>query len=272
MKLSVAKMNHRRIIIGDIHGHYDGLMVLLEAIALGTDDMVYFLGDLIDRGPKSSQVVEFVGSSPYQCIRGNHEQMMMQALADKDGKQGAWQAWLYSGGYETVESYRDTKIMPHDDLEWMRSLPLYIDLGDVWLVHAGVHPELPIQEQTHHEFCWIREQFHSIEKPYFPDKLIIIGHTITLTFDDVSPGELVRGEGWLDIDTSAYHPRSGWLTGLDIDKKIVYQVNVNDLKTRKTPLEELVKPYKPNQKLRQKIQHGLSAKKNNQEKLKLKNF
>ncbi|NES08396.1 MAG: serine/threonine protein phosphatase, partial [Okeania sp. SIO2F4] len=56
-------MNTRRIIIGDIHGYYDGLMALLEAIAPGRDDMVYFLGDLIDRGPKSSQVVEFVRNS-----------------------------------------------------------------------------------------------------------------------------------------------------------------------------------------------------------------
>ena len=66
-------MKSKRIIIGDIHGHYDGLMTLLEAIAPGRNDMVYFLGDLIDRGPKSSQVVEFVKNSPYQCILGNHE-------------------------------------------------------------------------------------------------------------------------------------------------------------------------------------------------------
>lgn len=63
-------MNNKRIIIGDIHGHYDGLMTLLEAIAPGRNDMVYFLGDLIDRGPKSSQVVEFVKKQPLSVYLG----------------------------------------------------------------------------------------------------------------------------------------------------------------------------------------------------------
>lgn len=253
-------MKQRRIIIGDLHGHYDGLMALLELIAPGKKDMVYFLGDLIDRGPKSSQVVDFVRNSHYKCILGNHEQMMIEALLDKDGKNGAWHAWFYSGGSKTVESYRETEIMPYDDLEWMRSLPLYLDLGDVWLVHAGVNPKLPIQKQTYNECCWIRQEFHSIKAPYFPDKLMIIGHTITLTFDEVEPGELVCGEGWLDIDTSGYHPHSGWLTGLDVDNNLVYQVNVNDDQARIRHLDEVIKPYKPRQKkFREKIQYHLSS-------------
>lgn len=242
-------MNNRRIVIGDIHGHYDALMALLEAIAPGQDDMVYFLGDLIDRGPKSSQVVEFVRKSPYQCILGNHEQMMIQALSNTANRREVWQGWYHSGGLETVESYRDTGIMPYDDLKWMQSLPLYLDLGDIWLVHAGINPKLPIKMQASQECCWIRDKFHSMEKPYFSDKLIIVGHTITFTFDDVEPGELVSGEGWLDIDTSAYHPRSGWLTGLDVDNNIIYQVNVKNSQIRKVPLEELVKPYKARRKL-----------------------
>ncbi|NET43080.1 metallophosphoesterase family protein [Okeania sp. SIO2B3] len=263
-------MKQRRIIIGDVHGHYDGLMILLEAIAPGKDEKVYFLGDLIDRGPKSSQVIEFVRNNSYQCLLGNHEQMMIQALSDKGGKKGAWEAWFYSGGNETVESYRDTGIMPYEDVEWIRSLPLYLDLGDIWLVHAGVNPELPIQKQTYHEYCWIRKEFHSIEKPYFSNKLMIIGHTITFTFNNVEPGELVCGAGWLDIDTSAYHPRSGWLTGLDVDNNIVYQVNVNNNEIRKMALEELVKPYTPKPTLKEIMQERLLAKKKYKEKLKVK--
>ena len=133
--------------------------------------------------------------------------------------------------------------MPYDDLEWIKSLPLYLDLGDVWLVHAGVKPETPLKEQTINEFCWIRKDFHHIEKPFFKDKLIITGHTITFTFEGVEPGELVRGKGWLDIDTSAYHHKSGWLTALDIDNKLAYQVNVFDNLKRQVPLEEIVKEY-----------------------------
>jgi serine/threonine protein phosphatase 1 len=67
----------RRIIIGDVHGHYDGLMLLLDSIEPTTDDQIYFLGDLIDRGPKSAQVVDFVRENNYGCVLGNHEQMAL---------------------------------------------------------------------------------------------------------------------------------------------------------------------------------------------------
>jgi len=237
-------VEHRRIVIGDVHGHYDGLMLLLEALAPSSDDRVYLLGDLIDRGPKSAQVLDFVQQSPYQTLLGNHEQLMLDALSPSVDLR-AWQSWLYSGGDATVASYRDTGMMPYKHLEWLRSLPTYLDLGDIWLVHAGVHPTMPISEQSIEQLCWIRKEFHTIPKPYFPDKLIITGHTITFTFEGVRPGELVRGQGWLDIDTGAYHPKSGWLTGFDLSYRRVYQVNVFNNQVRILPFDEVVRQLKP---------------------------
>jgi serine/threonine protein phosphatase 1 len=118
-------------------------------------------------------------------------------------------------------------------------------LGDIWLTHAGVDPSKSVTEQTADQLCWIREEFHSIEKPYFPDKLIIIGHTITFTLPGVSPGKLAQGQGWLDIDTGAYHPRSGWLTALDVTNNLVYQVNIFKNYIRALPLEEAVITVNP---------------------------
>lgn len=233
-------MSKRRIVIGDIHGHYKGMMALLDKLALNSDDEVYFLGDLIDRGPKGAQVVEFVKNSPYKCLMGNHEQLMLDAMPEVGKNQQAWQAWLYSGGQSTIASYQEAEIIPRDHLQWMRSLPLFLDLGDTWLVHAGVNPKRSIQEQTVSDFCWIRKEFHSIPKPYFPKKQIIIGHTITFTFDGVEPGNIVQGQGWLGIDTGVYHARSGWLTALELDTNTVYQVNALHPKFRVLPLEEIV--------------------------------
>ncbi|MEG5042810.1 metallophosphoesterase family protein [Microcoleus sp. B3-A4] len=238
-------MEHRRIVIGDVHGHYDGLMTLLEALAPSSNDRVYFLGDLIDRGPKSAQVLDFVQQSPYQTLLGNHEQLMLEALSGTPMDMRAWQSWLYSGGDATVASYRDTGMMPYKHLEWLRSLPTHRDLGDIWLVHAGVDPHLSIEEQSIEQLCWIRREFHTMSKPYFPNKLIITGHTITFTFHGVRPGELVRGEGWLDIDTGAYHPKSGWLTGFDLSYRRVYQVNVFNNQVRILPFDEVVRQLKP---------------------------
>ena len=241
-------VNGRRIFIGDVHGHYDGLMELLEAIALGNDDKLYFLGDLIDRGPKSADVVEFVRSNGHTSLLGNHENLMLDALLDNGVHPPALQAWLYSGGQSTVSSYKSVDLLlEHRD--WARTLPTHLDLGDIWLAHAGVHPGLPVSEQTTQEFCWIREQFHSISKPYFEDKTIITGHTITFTLPGVKPGELAQGTGWLDIDTGAYHPKSGWLTGVDMDNRYVYQVNVFNQSKRQMPLEDAVSVIDPSKVL-----------------------
>ncbi|MDJ1184612.1 metallophosphoesterase family protein [Roseofilum casamattae] len=234
----------RRIFIGDIHGHYEGLMHLLEAIAPGESDRIYFLGDLIDRGPQSAQVVNFVSQSNYPCIRGNHEQLLIDSFPDGKINYPALQGWLYSGGQATLSSYEDAnKLLDH--LQWILELPLYQDLGDVWLVHAGVHPDFSIDEQGEYEFCWIRDEFHSIPQPYFPDKTIIVGHTITFTFPGVSPGQVAGGHGWLGIDTGAYHRRSGWLTGLDWTNQQVHQVNVYEKTERTFPLAESITFVQP---------------------------
>lgn len=242
----MSKLDPRRIIIGDVHGHYDGLMSLLDRIAPGEADQVYFLGDLIDRGPQSAEVVQFVKNSPYQSLLGNHEYLLLEAFPNGQVYMPALQAWLQSGGRTTVSSYGEIEFLLKD-IEWIRTLPTHLDLGDIWLVHAGVHPGLPIEEQSYQEFCWIRDEFHSSAYPYFPNKLIITGHTITFTFPGVTPGTIVSGKGWLGIDTGAYHPRSGWLTGLDITNRQVYQANVYTSQVRVLPLEEAMIQIEPKQ-------------------------
>ncbi len=236
-------MTKRQILIGDVHGHYDALKVLLEAVAPGQQDQVYFLGDLIDRGPKSSQVIELVMQNNYSCILGNHEDMLLAVLDKESTSEAALQAWLYSGGYATIASYGEEGI-PKEHIEWLRTLPSYLDLGEIWLVHAGVNPNLPLEQQSSEQFCWIREEFHRTTQPYFPDKLIITGHTITFTLPGVSPGKIASGPGWLDIDTGAYHRKSGWLTALDFTHKLVYQVRVEQQEVRLVPLEESVAQVK----------------------------
>ncbi|WP_071189344.1 metallophosphoesterase family protein [Trichormus sp. NMC-1] len=240
----MSEISPRRIIIGDVHGYYQGLMTLLAGIAPTSTDQVYFLGDLIDRGPQSSQVVDFVKQNNYSCLLGNHEQMLLSVLGNKYTSNQTMHAWLYSGGQATINSYQAAQI-PQEHIDWFQSLPIYLDLGDVWLTHAGVDPDKSVSEQTADDLCWIRDEFHSLQQPYFQDKLIIVGHTITFSLPGVAPGQLAQGKGWLDIDTGAYHPRSGWLTGLDITNKLVYQANVFNHCVRTLPLEKAVAIVEP---------------------------
>ena len=233
----------RRIFIGDVHGHYDGLISLLEGASPNSEDQIYFVGDLIDRGPQSAQVVDFVRQEGYPCVLGNHEQLLLNAFSQERLNGHALHSWLYSGGQATLTSYDSDRDLLHEHLDWLRSLPIYLDLGDIWLVHAGVNPALRVSEQTADECCWIRDIFHGEPNPYFPEKLIITGHTITFTFPDISPGQIVEGPGWLDIDTGAYHPKSGWLTGLDITNELVYQFNVFESAHRMRSLREACSPF-----------------------------
>ena len=230
-------MNQRRIVIGDVHGHYQTLVKLLEAIAPESDAQVYFLGDLIDRGPESAQVVELAIENNYHCLRGNHEEMLLMAIGKGNFEEDIFLAWLKAGGEATISSYKQNIPLTH--LDWLETLPLYLDLGDVFLVHAGLDPDFPLQEQSSAQFCWIRNKFHNSIKPYFQNKLIITGHTMTFTFPGAKAGQLVRGKGWLDIDTGLYHPQGGWLTAVDLSNHQVYQVNFDSTQMRQVPLEEV---------------------------------
>ena len=229
---------NRRIVIGDVHGHYDTLVALLDSVSPRSSDRVYFLGDLIDRGPKSAQVVELVMRNQFECLRGNHEEMLLDVVGTGEVSVELYQSWLYSGGHATVESY-DSKI-PQEHIDWIKNLPLYADLGDYWLVHAGVDPNVPITQQSADQFCWIREDFHTSDRAYFPDKLIITGHTITFTLPGVKPGQIAAGKGWLDIETGAYHRNSGWMTAIDLDGHKVYQANTFDGRIRIMPLRKAI--------------------------------
>lgn len=226
----------RRLFIGDIHGHYDALMKLVAMMALTQTDTLHFVGDLIDRGPKSAQVVEFVRQGNYPCVLGNHEHLLLNAFPDENPHLAAFQGWLHSGGQPTLTSYASTEALL-EDVEWLKTLPLYLDLGDVFLVHAGLDPRKPLSQQNQMDFCWIRDVFHRHPTPALAGKCIITGHTITFTLPGVSPGKIAQGPGWMDIDTGVYHPKSGWLTAVDIDHELVYQVNALTQAKRMTTLE-----------------------------------
>jgi serine/threonine protein phosphatase 1 len=228
----------RQIAIGDVHGHYEGLRRLVDLCKLRPDDRLYFLGDLIDRGPQSNKVVKWVRENRFPCLMGNHEIMLLSSFNNGNIDEIAARHWMAAGGRETLESYGSSGV-PQIDIDWLSGLPSYMDLGGVWLVHAGVDPGLPLEKQDNEQFCWVREDFFKSDFRFFPDKTIVVGHTITFTLPGVSSGTLAQGPGWLAIETGAYHHKSGWMTALDMTNEFVYQVNVFSGKTRKKPLEEI---------------------------------
>jgi serine/threonine protein phosphatase 1 len=179
--------------------------------------------------------------------------MLLESFVDDGIHIPAMQRWINNGGDSTIASYENSFEALRADLEWIENLPLYIDLGNVWLVHAGLNPNLTVDCQTQEECCWSRGIFHQTRSPYFADKQIIVGHTMTFTFPQVSPGQLVEGPGWSNIDTGAYDDRSGWLTALDWDNQMVYQVNVFAPDKRVLPYADLAVPVQVNRRRSSKV-------------------
>ncbi len=211
-------------VIGDIHGRADLLQTLLDElphIASGPYQVV-FLGDLIDRGPESSGVVDIVigtiktlpGS---KLVMGNHESILLEFLDDPIPRPLAFDRWLFEhGGAATVSSYgiEPTAATPEtlrrqlraDHIEFFRQAERFVEMDNHILVHAGLRPGIPLAQQSHYDLMWIREPFLNYTFPF--EKLVIHGHTIT-------PWQLPQHlENRIAIDTGAY--ASGVLTAAHI--------------------------------------------------------
>ncbi|SFV62131.1 serine/threonine protein phosphatase [hydrothermal vent metagenome] len=152
----------KHYIIGDIHGEYQTLLALLAK--LPKDAKLIFVGDLIDRGLHSREIIEYIRANKHQVVRGNHEQFMIEdgqklidnLLADKEVTMT--NTWVFAGGIETILSYdllekhediykfvknMDGIAQLQDDIEWMKSLPLYIKMDDpllmlLFLIYMGI--------------------------------------------------------------------------------------------------------------------------------------
>jgi serine/threonine protein phosphatase 1 len=184
--------------VPDLHGRFDLLEAALAAIsdhAHGPARIV-FLGDYVDRGPQSREVVARLMEGPsagseWLCLAGNHEALMVAALTHA----GHVQAWLEAGGETTLGSYerggrgwRET-IVAHG--HWLAALPtLEVDAHRVY-VHAGVDPAVPLDRQTRETLLWVRHARN--QDVTLPGRHIVHGHVPA----DDGPGVL-RGRSALD--------------------------------------------------------------------------
>ncbi len=172
--------------IGDIHGCFAELQSLIQhcETAFRSGERTYiFLGDYVDRGARSREVVGFLRAMSEQarrfvCLRGNHEELLVLA-ARLDRSDQDLMTWWANGGEQTLDSYgvNDPADIPADDLEWLKRLPLkHQECGRTY-VHAGIRPGIPIEQQSNRDLLWIREPF--LSSPLNHGSLIVHGHTPT---------------------------------------------------------------------------------------------
>ncbi len=187
--------------IGDVHGCLASLKNLLERIELDRaarpekKSTIVFLGDLIDRGPSSREVLEFLMSykpdwTNIIFLMGNHEEVMIEVL---DGDISAMRSWFEFGGKACARSYGvdnfgQLHINPdHIMMALQRSVPKEhirfisgfrdaFSFGDYLFVHAGIRPKIPIKDQSPHDMRWIRSRFLEYKKPH--PVMVVHGHTV----------------------------------------------------------------------------------------------
>lgn len=221
--------------VGDIHGRYDLLKDLLAQVlvdaqgrAAGRRPVLVLLGDYVDRGPQSAEVVEALTwlqgrrDLEIHVLKGNHEQALLEFLDDPE--RGG--PWLGFGGAETLASYgvavpsgpqelvaaRDALLarMPAAHLRRLQSLETLLVIGDYAFVHAGVRPGVALSAQVEEDLLWIRRDFLQSDGPF--GKIIVHGHT----WRDERPEVLEHRMG---VDTGAYS--TGVLTALRLEDDAV---------------------------------------------------
>ena len=180
----------RVYVIGDIHGCVEEPRLLLEFLereeGLNDNDVVIFLGDYIDRGPASNEVIDLMLGFHMRFpntrfLKGNHEDMLLDFLG-YGGQLGS--AFLYNGGLETIQSYgisvfappqEIVEAMPKNHFKFYCELESMILVDNYICVHAGLNPLRDLYEQSEADIFWIREEFINNIHPF--ERTIVFGHT-----------------------------------------------------------------------------------------------
>lgn len=216
--------------VGDIHGCYDLYQrmerrIFEDGAAFPGEKWIILLGDYVDRGPRSADVLDAIILPPPPgfrrfCLAGNHEELMLSYLSAPNPNH----LWLGLGGRETLRSYglddeagRRAPMeallashVPSEHVQFLRTAPSLVAIPGFVFVHAGLRPGVPLEQQSDEDLLWIRphESFPS------PSELVVIhGHT-PVPAVDVQPGRI-------NVDTGAFASAILSCVRIDRDGKIV---------------------------------------------------
>lgn len=221
----------KHYVIGDVHGHYKTLLALVEK--LPNDAKLVFVGDLIDRGPQSKEVVKFVREGGHMCVMGNHEELMIKEssyILDAYYKQqhlDLFGTWIRNGGkdtlhsygviqrgekyYEKVEVYQEALKIMEQDIAWMKKLPLYIELDTkhvsglpVVISHAPIATVWGVRNMESMQVTFRDAALWNRREPNRDAKIFnIFGHTPVREGVETQPH-------YVNVDTGCYIGKSGY--------------------------------------------------------------
>jgi len=220
-----------RHVIGDVHGCGKALRSLIAALKVRPDDELIFVGDYIDRGPNSRDVIDQLIELQQQCrviaLRGNHE-VMLQAVA-MCGMDPA--TWMRSGGKATVTSYGGSiHKIPSRHLDFFQGLQRFYETETEIFVHAMYNPLQPVAEQDEELTYW-QHLPNPLPMPHVSGKRVYVGHT------PQANGEILRRDHLIGVDTYCFG--GGFLTAVNLDTQEIVQTSRHG-HVRRVPIEHLL--------------------------------
>ena len=209
-------MLKRQIAVGDIHGCFDLLKTLIEEIIRFTpdEDMLIFMGDYIDRGKQSKEVIQYLSALKKKLpdkvilLKGNHEDLAYNALTAQDpGKDMMF--WRINGGADTVISFGGIKNSGEYLIPFIESLQFYYENDTHIFVHAGIPNGKDPSTATPEEMLWDRDF------SYDGEKTLVVGHTAKSVVTKFNHGKIIC------VDTGAF--MTGILSAYDVINNKVYK-------------------------------------------------
>ena len=223
-------------VISDIHGEYDKFLELLGKIKLKDSDILYILGDVVDRGPHPIKVLLKLMEMPNAVMMvGNHELMAIECLkllqkeiTEESIKElGEEEAnnlisWMQNGSETTIKEFRELDSEQRQEvIEYLRESLIYEEIAvggkEYLLVHAGLgnyYPGKDIEDYSLKELIWDRAEY---DIQYYPDKYVVTGHTPTQNIEgNPRPGYIYRKNNHIAIDCGASWP-GGRLAAICLD-------------------------------------------------------
>ena len=235
----------RTWVIPDSHGCLFTFRTLVEdLIGLKRDDRLILIGDYIDRGPDSKRLIDYIiklsnDGFNVTAIRGNHEDFLVQvweaanrpwSLMNMVNQTKLRNNWMSSGGDTTLRSFgvNDMRLFPVSYIKWIKSLPLYVELDNFLIVHAGFNfaeDDIFADEQA---MMWIRD--YSIDPERINYRRIIHGH-VPVPLDFIYANLKSDIYHFIDLDNGVYmtdRPGYGNLLALELSSlKLLVQPNLD---------------------------------------------
>ncbi|MEO1971206.1 MAG: metallophosphoesterase [Pirellulaceae bacterium] len=209
----------RLIAVGDVRGCGHAFQTILKSIAPTADDQLVFLGDLIDQGRDSAEVLDQLIELQNVCdvvvIKGNHEEMLFAA---QEGDV-ALRYWENCGGVSTLNSYRfgaTLSDIPPEHWALLSSCQPYYETDRFILTHANYRPDLPMAEQKAYQLRWALLEPDEME-PHQSGKTVVVGHTEQKNSEVLDLGFVIC------IDTACW--RHGWLTAIELNTGELWQAS-----------------------------------------------